>query len=201
MKKTFLMLSLIALITGCEKENPVIDKTYEFNITEFVGYIDKTPEQIKSSIKYEFVNETNTLGIVELKYRLKTKDDTYAIYFKANSDGIVKNIKLITSFDRSKSDAINHVKKLTDKINQTYSNKFYFGNYLNDLTTYPGRIENRTEFWEYVADNVNKLDTIMETWLLKHAEEVGNSLVYMNLECMYIFDSKIFSIEIDNNEY
>lgn len=201
MKKLITMLCLIALITGCEKENPVIEKTHELNIAEFVGYIDKTPGQIKSSIKYEFVDETNTLGVVELKYRLKTKDDTYAIYFKANSDGIVKDIKLITSFDKSNSDAINHVKSLTDIINKSYSDKFYFGNYFNDLTSYPGRIENRVDFWKYVAENVNRINTIQETWLLRHSEKVGDLLVYQNLKCMYILDSKIYSITIDKKEF
>ncbi len=201
MKKLITMLCLIALITGCEKENPIEDKVFELNVPEFVGYIDKTPEQIKSSIKYEFVDETNTLGVVELKYRLKTKDDTYAVYFKANSDGIVKNIKLNTSFTSSASDAINHVKSLTDIINKSYSDKFYIGNYYNNIHTNPGTFNDRNKFWQYIAEHVNGINRIEEKWLLKNGEVIADQLVYLNLECNYDFSNKTFTIEIIKNEY
>lgn len=160
-RNVVLVLCLAALITGCSDDES--NNTSVFNVNEFINLIDATPVQIKSSFTTgNLENENNTLGKTTLKYRLNTKEVSYAVTFYGNEKGIVSKIELYGLYNGGYSDGIELYKKEMDKISSSNIYQTYIARY-NSNTAGLIDFQDRNEFWDYVIKNdVNTF--IYECW-------------------------------------
>lgn len=187
--RTFLMLCLVALITGCSKdEDP--EPTATLNVNELVDLVDKTPDEVKANFKSaKLEDENSTLGKVTLKYRLNTKDVNYSIAISSNEKGKVSEIEIYGLCDGGYSKGIELYKSEMDKINSARTYQTYIARYSSQTA---GLIDfqNRHEFWDYIVKNDVSTFAYEYWWIINEAS------VKFDIEGKYSKSSNSISIII-----
>ena len=187
--KAFLMLCLVALITGCSKDNDSAP-TVTLDVNEFVDLIDKTPNEVKASIKnVKLEDESSTLGKVTLRYRLKTKDVSYSVTVSGNEKGKVSEIVIFGLCDGGYSKSIELYKSEMDKINSARVYQTYIARYSSQTA---GLIdfENRDKLWDYIIKNDISTSAREYWWIINEAD------VKFDIEGLYTRKSNSITIMI-----
>lgn len=195
MRKILFTLCLIALITGCSKDNdPTVPTNTSIDVSELVSFIGKSPQYVKDNFKDgTLANESGTLGKTELSYHYNTNDNEYRIVFRSNTENEMTDITVTGDFN-TYSDGIEVYKKEMDLINESIDYVTYIARY-NDRLIGTADFSDRNEFWQYVSENdVNR--SVTETWWL-----VNNGIQYFTVDGTYDRDINRITILIENKVY
>ena len=130
MRKILFTLCLIALITGCSKEDePAVPTNTSIDVSELVSFIGKSPQYVKDNFKDgTLANEGGTLGKTELSYHYKTNDNEYRIVFSGNTENERTDITVIGDFN-TYANGIEVYKKEMDLINESIDHVTYIARY------------------------------------------------------------------------
>lgn len=195
MRKILFTLCLIALITGCSKDDdPTVPTNTSIDVSELVSFIGKSPQYVKDNFKDgTLANESGTLGKTELSYHYNTNDNEYRIVFRSNTENEMTDITVTGDFN-TYSDGIEVYKKEMDLINESIDYVTYIARY-NDRLIGTADFSDRNEFWQYVSENdVNR--SVTETWWL-----VNNGIQYFTVDGTYDRDINRITILIENKVY
>lgn len=188
----FLSLALILPLVGCGGDDDEPKPTATLNVKELTDYVGKTPDFVKANFKSGTLdNEGGSLGKTTLYYSLPTNDVNYSVTFKGNTAGVITDIDVYGKY-ASHSKGIELYKSEMDKINSTIPHVSYIARYNNGVTM---DFTNRTEFWDYVAEN-NVSKFIQETWWIENT-----ATIKFDVEATYTRNSNAISIEIERKEW
>lgn len=193
MKRFLFALCLVALITGCSKDDESSMPTNSsIGVDELVEYIGKSPQYVKDNFKDgKLVDEGGTLGKTDLTYQYKTHDGVYGMTFSSNTANEMVSITVWGDFD-TYSEGVEVYKKEMDLIDESIDYVTYAGWY-NDKYIGIVSFSDRKEFWDYVAEkDVNK--SVREIWWL-----VNESTQKFTVEGMYDKESGRIIVLIENN--
>lgn len=191
--KKFLFMALLAFVmVACGNDDEPEKASATLNVSELVGYVGKTADYVKANIKGATLqNEGGSLGKTTLTYTLPTDDVRLSVTFKTNTSGEITNVDVYGKYD-GYDKGVECFKKEMDKINATISHDTYIARYYSNTA---GAIDfqDRTEFWNYVAEN-NVSKQIQETWWIENSARTK-----FNVDAIYTRGSNSISIEIEKN--
>ena len=195
MRKILFTLCLIALITGCSKEDePTMPTNPSIDVSELVSFIGKTPQYVKDNFKDgTLANESSTLGKTELSYHYNTNDNEYRIVFRGNTENEMTDITVTGDFN-TYSNGIAVYKKEMDLIDESIDHVTYIARY-NDKQACMMDFSDRNEFWQYVSENDVSI-SVTETWWL-----VNNGIQYFTVDGTYDRDINRITVLIENKVY
>lgn len=198
MRKILFTLCLIALITGCSKDDePTMPINTSIGVSELVSYIGQSPQYVKDNFNSgRLVNEGGTLGKTDLSYQYKTNDCEYRIMFSSNTENELVAITVTGNFN-TYSDGIEVYKKEMDLINESIDYVTYIARYYDRLIGIAD-FSDRNEFWQYVSEkDVNK--SVTETWWLVNGG--GIPLQYFTVDGTYDRETNSITVLIENKVY
>lgn len=193
--KKFIFMALLALImAACGNGDEPEKANATLNVSELVGYVGKTTDYVKANIKgATLLTEGGSLGKTTLTYTLPTDDVSLSVTFKTNTSGVITDIDVYGKYD-GYDKGIECFKKEMDKINATISHDTYIARYYSS-TAGAMDFQDRTEFWNYVADkNVSKY--IQEIWWIENTAKTK-----FNVDATFTRGSNSISIEIEKDEW
>lgn len=195
MRQILFMLCLIALITGCSKEDePTVPTNTSIDVSELVSFIGESPQYVKDNFKDgTLTNQGGTLGKTELSYHYSTNDNEYQIVFRSNTDNEITNITVTGDFN-TYATGIEVYKEEMDLINESINHVTYIARYHDKLVGWID-FSNRNEFWEYVSEN-DVSNSVTETWWL-----VNDGIQYFTIDGTFNNDINRITILIENKIY
>ena len=195
MRKILFTLCLIALITGCSKEDePAVPTNTSIDVSELVSFIGKSPQYVKDNFKDgTLANEGGTLGKTELSYHYKTNDNEYRIVFSGNTENEMTDITVIGDFN-TYANGIEVYKKEMDLINESIDHVTYIARYYDKMAGLMD-FSSRNEFWQYVLEN-DVSRSVTETWWI-----VNEATQYFTVDGTYERDINRITVQIENKVY
>lgn len=194
MKKILFLLVMVTAFVACSDDDNKKPKDKELDISKIAGLIDVNVQKAKE-ILGKPRTETTTLGKVQLSYLIETEEGDYIAILNFNADNILYEISATLTDKKKYSDAINFAKSLSDRIQNLYSDKFYTAMCLKASGN--ARFTNRSEFWEYIADNT-LTGNFYENWSIQNG---GTELIYEDIQFHFDFSDNSMYILVTKDKW
>lgn len=182
MKRIATIAAILLLVAaGCKKEDS--RQTVEFNVSEVVAMIGKSPDYVLANFKNATLEQD---GASSIRFGVLTKDADYSVTFKVAGDA-VKSAVIYGSLGNS--DGLAVYRKESDKVNSSRA-------FVTYIARYSGMdFSSRDEFWAHLGQK-GANPSFTETWWIENTASVK-----FTVKGEFHGSTNAIEFDIDRNEW